>query len=66
MNLVDCTVLEVIKKYPLIKGQMEWVKDDYNIYRVKAISWGNEFMTTIWVKQEEDKGQVKKGYVFQQ
>lgn len=66
MNKVDCIVLEVADKTFLTKGQMDWVKDNWTIYKVKAVSHGHEFYTTIWVKWDEDEGQIKKGYVFQE
>lgn len=66
MNVVDCTVLEVIDKTNFKKHQLDWLKYDAVFYRVKAISWGNEFETDIFIKAEDDKGQIKKGYVFQQ
>lgn len=65
MNLCDCTVLKVINTQTLKKENFKFLNHDYVIYKVLAISEGIKFLTTIHVKAEDDKRQVKKGYKFQ-
>lgn len=69
MNLLDYEVIEVVKveKYDNTMKDLEWLKEDVNVYTVKAKDW--DYNTTIreyeiWVKVSEDKGQIKEGYVF--
>lgn len=69
MNLLDYEVIEVVKveKYDNTMKDLEWLKEDVNVYTVKAKDW--DYNATIreyeiWVKVSEDKGQIKEGYVF--
>ena len=69
MNLLDYEVIEVVKveKYDNTMKNLEWLKEDMNVYTVKAKDWDYNATISeyeIWVKVSEDKGQIKEGYIF--
>lgn len=66
--MLDSYVLKVLDRQELSvedKG-LEWLNTEKVLYKVEAISYGHTFVTNIWLNKKDDKGQIVKGYCFQQ